>query len=433
VRRGLVALVALLLSVPDLGIAAGDPLRSQQWGWQIIHAQAAWKKARGGGVRVAVVDTGIDLEHPDLVDRLLPGRDFVDTDSPPQDRHGHGTLVAGIIGATADNSIGIAGVAPEVRLIPVRALGADGRGDAGAVADAIDWSVQAGAEVINLSLVDEGQGTTGIGGVFGDHRVANAISRAAEAGAVVVIAAGNDEQGGHAETAYDATDPRVIVVGASTRADKRAAYSNYGEGLDVLAPGGGSADDPGESGCTVNNGIVSTWWSPGASGPRYGASCGTSMATAFVSGIAAMLVDRGLLAEEVVQRIKETAVDLPPKGPDAQSGVGRVDAARALRVKLSSPSPTPKPTKPSAPVVPVRPIQPSVQPTEPPFEQPTKTPSKPPSERPAVPVEGPEEVPTAAPVPASVGVARLLAGLLIALAGVANIRVRASQRSKWMI
>ncbi|MFP5224840.1 MAG: S8 family serine peptidase, partial [Actinomycetota bacterium] len=291
-KRALLALVAFSVSVPHTGFAAGDPLRSQQWGWQKIHSQAAWKKTKGGGVRVAVVDTGIDLEHPDLVDRLLPGRDFVEPGTNPQDRHGHGTLVAGIIGATADNSIGISGVAPEVRLIPVRALGADGRGDAGDVADAIDWSVQAGAEVINLSLVDESGGTTGIGGVFRDRRVENAISRAASKGIVIVIAAGNDDEGGNAQTSYDATDPGVIVVGASTRADRRAAYSNYGSGLDILAPGGGSASDPGESGCTVDNGIVSTWWSPGSSGPRYGASCGTSMATAFVSGVAAMLVER---------------------------------------------------------------------------------------------------------------------------------------------
>ncbi|MFP5224975.1 MAG: S8 family serine peptidase, partial [Actinomycetota bacterium] len=184
----------------------------------------------------------------------------------------------------------------------------------------------------------------------------------------------------------------------------------------------------------VDNGIVSTWWSPGSSGPRYGASCGTSMATAFVSGVAAMLVERGLDAGEVVERIKQTAVDLPPAGPDPQSGVGRLDAARALRVKLSTPTPTPSRTRPAAPVVPVRPIEPNIQPTDPPFEEPSRPPkTSRPSRGPGPAQNPPSDVPAAAPVSASVGTARLLAGLLIALAGVANIRVRAAQRSKRMI
>lgn len=428
-KRQIAAGVVTLLAVTWVGNAAGDPLRPQQWGWQKVRAEAAWKKTRGGGVRVAIVDTGVDLGHPDLVGRLLPGRDFVDSGTSPQDEHGHGTLVAGIVGATADNSIGVSGIAPEVRLIPVRALGADGRGDAGDVADAIDWSVQAGAEVINLSLVDEGTGVAGIGGVFGDDRVEAAISRAAKGGVVVVIAAGNDPSGGRSTTSFDATDPGVIVVGASTKSDRRAAYSNYGSGLDVLAPGGGSADEPGDPGCTVDNGIVSTWWSSG-SGGRYGASCGTSMATAFVSGIAAMLVDRDLSAPEVVQRIRETAVDLGPPGRDDQHGDGRVDAARALRVKFSSPTPAPRTTTSKVPIIPVRPVVPPALTPTPPGSLPKQTPSR----RRGVPKPGlPAEVPAAAPVAVGVGLARLIAALLIALASVAILRVLGTQRSNRMI
>lgn len=323
-----------ILSPADAASVPNDPYYVVQWGLKKVEAVRAWQVTRGAGSVIAVVDTGVDPGHPDLQGRLLRGRDFADDDNDPRDDNGHGTLVAGIIAATTGNEIGVASLAPEAKILPVRVLGSDGSGTSQDVAAGIRWASSYGADVINLSLAEEGEhGGPGFqlpAGLLNDPSVNQAIVDAAVEGAVVVVAAGNSSTGGTSQTAYDATQPGVVVVGASASDDKRAAYSNYGDGLDLLAPGGGSSTDPSDAGCTRDNSIVSLWWNHATHRSDYGGGCGTSMAVAFASGLAALLHTRGLNNQQIASRMIATAKDLGPAGPDAQTGAGRIDAAAAL-------------------------------------------------------------------------------------------------------
>lgn len=346
-RRLLASLAAVALSVPAALAAAepDDPGFSQQWGLTAMHVPNAWGATRGDGIVVAVVDTGVDATHPDLKGRVLRGRDFVDDDDDAADAKGHGTHVAGTIAATTGNGVGIASVSPGAKILPVRVLGADGEGDPGDVADGIAWAVEHGAKVINLSLAQDDHLPIPGETLLRDTRVDRAIRNAAADGAVVIVAAGNDDEGGKPQTAYDATVSGVLVVGATTRDDERAAYSNYGDGLDVVAPGGGTVNDP--KACADPNWIVSTWWNPQNRKSDYGGGCGTSMAVAHVSGVAALLMARGYSVAGAAKRIVDTAIDVGPAGRDQQTGAGRVDAAAAVGPLTSKPS-APATIKPTA-------------------------------------------------------------------------------------
>ena len=337
-------LVLLGGAAPFAWAAPNDPGWYQQWNLSKIRADKAWPSSKGSGVVVAIVDTGVDLSHPDLKGRLVSGVDLVDGGSP-QDDNGHGTFMAGIVAAATGNGTGVASVAPSAKIMPVKVLDADGVGEPETVADGIRWAVDHGAHVINLSLAE-----TSSGGVklpvdfFANSDLDDAIREAASAGRFVAVAAGNDfsSSGGNAQTAYDAEVAGVLVVGGSTSGDRRAAYSNYGQGLDVLAPGGGSASNPSGSSCQSNDPIVSTWWS-GSS--QYGAGCGTSMAVAHVSGVAALLRAKGYSSTAAASRIIATARDLGASGWDSGTGYGRVDAAAA--VGTASAPPPARPAKPA--------------------------------------------------------------------------------------
>lgn len=341
----LIAVVALIAPAALAAADPDDPGFTQQWGLKTIRVPQAWDATRGNGVVVAVVDTGVDAGHPDLAGRVLAGRDFVDDDDNAADAKGHGTHVAGTIAASTGNGVGIASVAPGVKILPVRVLGADGEGDPGDVADGIDWAVERGARVINLSLAQDDQLPISGEALLRDTRVDRAIRQAASDGAIVIVAAGNDDEGGKPQTAYDATVAGVLVVGATTRADERAAYSNYGDGLDLVAPGGGTAKDP--KVCGDPNWIVSTWWNPQAKKSDYGGGCGTSMAVAHVSGVAALLMARGYSNAGAAKRLMDTAIDLGPSGRDQQTGRGRIDALAAVGPLTSKPSP-PASVKPAS-------------------------------------------------------------------------------------
>jgi subtilisin family serine protease len=350
-RFVLCAISAMLAAAPVAPAAAAapsDPLYELQWGLRKIGASAAWTVTKGRGAVVAVVDTGADYTHPDLTGRLLPGHDFLDGDADATDDNGHGTLIAGIVAAATSNDTGIASVAPSAKILPVRVLGADGTGSSETVAAGIRWAVRRGADVVNLSLAQESSGSLNEQ-LLRDPEVDNAIKAAARGGAVVVIAAGNNPGGGQPDTAYDATTPGVLVVGATTATDARAAYSDYGAGLDLVAPGGGSASNPADAACKQSNAIVSTWWDPKRHQSSYGGGCGTSMSVGFVSGVAALLHARGMNNTQIADRILATARDVGTKGPDDETGAGRLDAARALGAKpraaaAASPALSPKPT-----------------------------------------------------------------------------------------
>jgi serine protease len=340
--------LVLLVGGPAYAAAPNDPGWTTQWHLRTIHVDTAWARTKGSGVIVAVVDTGVDLGHPDLRGRIVSGIDLVDGGSP-DDEQGHGTFMAGIIAANVGNNLGVASVAPLAKIMPVRVLNENGTGEPKKVAEGIRWAADHGADVINLSLAQEPLGGAVVpGNLFGDPAIDQAIEYAAtQRRAFVVAAAGNEfGSGGDSRTSYDATVGGVLVVGASTRTDRRAAYSNYGSGLDVLAPGGGSSSSPSDAACQSNSPVVSTWWD-GSS--KYGQGCGTSMAVAHVSGIGALLMARGSSNTTAANRIKNTAKDLYSSGWDANSGWGRVDAAAA--VGSSGTSAKPKPKSSSRPAV----------------------------------------------------------------------------------
>jgi subtilisin family serine protease len=328
-RSALASFLVVFSILPaPVGAEESDPYLPLQWGLRAIEADAARAVSSGEGIVVAVIDTGVDAAHPDLRGRILNGKDFVDDDDDARDRNGHGTLVAGIVAAATGNGVGVASVAPGVDVLPVRVLDEDGTGSSDDVADGIRWAADRGADIINLSLAQEADSV--LRNLLSDPAVDEAIVDAAARGLLVVVAAGNDPDGGHDRTAYDATQPGVLVVGATIEGDRPAAYSNFGEGLDLVAPGGGSATDPTDGACSRSNGVVSTWWNPETGRSAYGAGCGTSMSVGFVSGVGAMLMSSGMDNLEAAKRILATAADLGPAGPDDRTGVGRLDARRAL-------------------------------------------------------------------------------------------------------
>lgn len=315
------AALAVLIATAVAALASEDPYRPQQWGLERVGAPEAWARTVGAQVVVAVLDTGVDLGHPDLRERLFTdaqgrvvGRDFVDDDDDPQDENGHGTMVAGIALATADNGEGIAGTAPGALLMPVRVLAADGSGRHSDLDRGIRWAVDAGADVINLSLERADEPPT-IDRALGDLTApVSAVRYAWDRGVVVVAAAGNS---GNDATDYPEDSP-VLLVGASDREDRKTGFSDAGRSDSVVAPG-------------VD--IVSTWCDPQdgecSTDRRYGVASGTSFAAPFVTGAVALLRAQGLDHRQTVERIRETARDLGESGPDRDTGFGLVDVAAA--------------------------------------------------------------------------------------------------------
>ncbi|MFC9773299.1 MULTISPECIES: S8 family peptidase, partial [unclassified Pseudarthrobacter] len=333
-----------------------DPFYPLQWDmWEEtggMHMPEAWSVSKGAGVTVAVIDTGI-TSHSDLNANVLPGYDMISNayrardadgrDSNPQDEGDwtsdgmcgsglaggysswHGTHVAGTVAAIADNGQGVSGVAPQAKILPVRALGVCG-GYTSDIADSIIWSAggevpgvpanKNPARVINLSL----GGSNLCSSTYQD-----AIDFAVNAGAAVVVAAGNSSRPA-ADTA-PANCNNVIAVAASTRFGDRAPYSNYGTTVDVSAPGGDMSQ-------SVQNGIASTL-NNGAYGPvaeNYVYSQGTSMAAPHVAGLAALMFSsaEGLSPAMVEDRLKRTA--RPILSCYEGCGAGLVNAAKALGV-----------------------------------------------------------------------------------------------------
>lgn len=237
-----------------------DPGWNQQYGPSKMQCPAAWDIESGDPtVVIAIVDTGIDLSHPDLSGKLVPGYDFVNQDANPQDDQGHGTHCAGIAAASTNNGIGVAGIASNCKLMPVKVLDSGGSGYLSDVADGITWAVQNGAKVVSLSL----------GGSSGSQALSDAIDYAWNNGAVVVAAAGNN---GWTSPAYPAYYANAIAVASTDQIDQRSSFSNYGSWVDVAAPG---------------SSIYSTFLGGG-----YGYMSGTSMACPGVAGLAGLVFSR---------------------------------------------------------------------------------------------------------------------------------------------
>jgi subtilisin family serine protease len=310
-RCGIAAVLCAALLPVTAHAASNDPLRSHQWGLDMIHADEAHLVTTGAGATVAVVDTGIDAAHPDLAGRIGPGFDFVDGDSTPQDGNGHGTHVSGIVAADANNGIGVDSVAPGASIMPVRVLDNSGSGSDADVSKGIDWATDHGADVINLSL----GGTIPTSGLGLQDDMTAAVQRAVDHGVVVVAAAGND---GLPFCENNSLAGKVLCVGAVDKRGNRSFYSSFGSGLSLVAPGG--SDMPG-----TDEDVLSTWNDGG-----YQELAGTSQATPHVSGVAALLVSLGVRGQAAVQRILATATDLGTPGPDVQFGAGLVNAQAAV-------------------------------------------------------------------------------------------------------
>lgn len=366
-RRVPTILIAAALATASLGASGqGDPLRDRQYGLDAIGAPDAWQVSRGAGQVIAIVDTGIHLEHPDLASKLLRDRDgavvgfdAVDGRSP-EDGNGHGTLVAGTAAAAADNGIGIASVAPEARLMPIRVLNEGGGGTMADVDRGIRWAVDNGADVINLSL----ERAVPVAGQLLSGSLDAAVRYAWERGVVVVAAAGNS---GTPFTDYAASTP-VLLVGATDARDRQTAYSDSGRRDMVLAPG---AD------------IVSTACDPcGPSGTAsYASASGTSFAAPHVAGAVAVLLAQGRSPTEAVTVLRDTAVPVPRPATSLQQGHGRIDLAAAVAQprtpSRSAPSPSaPGPRTTAAPGPEPAPARPGTEAADP-SPSPDRTPEPP--------------------------------------------------------
>ncbi len=279
--------------------ALGDPVA--QWGLDAIGAPVTWSRTTGESVVVAIVDTGVDASHEDLVGHVLPGRDLTTrvVASADTDPNGHGTHLAGIVGATAGNGLGGSGVAPGVTILPVRVLDATGAGFSSQVAAGIVWAADNGADIINLSL----------GGPVRSQAQAEAVAYAVSKGVLVVAAAGNDHPTDAAQ--YPAALPDVVAVGALTPSGEPASFSTRGDYVDLAAPG--------------------TLISSTVPGNQYAAYSGTSMAAPFVSGVAALLDALHPMAPaDLTALLQSTAVDVADPGPDTATGAGLVSASAAV-------------------------------------------------------------------------------------------------------
>lgn len=294
------------VSLAATSVAATDPLRSEQWALGNLGIESAWTRSRGAQVDIAVIDTGVAATHPDLRGKVcsgvayLGGNGVAQTGKGATDPHGHGTHVAGIAAASAGDGVGIAGVAPDARIMAIRVMDAQGRGHTADVARGITWAVDHGAEVINLSL--GGPDTPSM-------RIA--VEYALSNGVVVVAAAGNDGAGLN-DPSYPAAYDGAIAVASYDRNGTVSSFSTRGAYVDVAAPGSWILS-------TLNTG-------------SWGRMSGTSMATPHVAGIAALLIAQqpNRTPAQVRERLESTAVDAGDPGPDPAYGVGRVRPVAAL-------------------------------------------------------------------------------------------------------
>ena len=297
-RMRSVAFVELdILASPS--VTFNDPSASSQWHLAKMHIPEAQDTTTGTNIKVAVLDTGIYAAHPDLSSRLsLPGYNAVDGGTDTSDIYGHGTMVAGVIAAVANNGIGVVGIAPDVTVLPVRVTN---RSDALAscydISRGVVWAADHGAKVANASY-----------GVMGCQTLYNAGQYLMQKGGVLTVSAGNENKD------YKLADtPYVITVAATTSSDTKASFSNYGNMVDITAPGA-------EILTTLRSG-------------SYGPVSGTSFSSPATAGVIALLFasNPSLTPTQIERILEKSSVDLGKAGWDPYFGYGRVDALSALR------------------------------------------------------------------------------------------------------
>ncbi len=291
--------------VESVILAAAETI---DWGLELFSIPALWKQTQGKGIKVAVLDTGIDFQHPDLAEAILDSKDFTKSRSGASDVQGHGTHVAGIIAARKD-SRGVVGVSPMAQLLIGKVLGDNGSGSAESVTNGIRWAIEKKANIISMSL-----GTS-----VPDEGIHNAIKDAVKENIFVICAAGNS--GPQLDTVdYPGAFPETIAVGAIDREKTVPRFSSRGQQVDIVAPG---------------DNILSTY------PPRnFATLSGTSMATPFVSGIVALMLSKHReyggstpvnTQEQLVEHLRKTAIDMGPLGFDPHYGFGLINPEELLR------------------------------------------------------------------------------------------------------
>ncbi|MBO8171317.1 MAG: peptidase S8 [Bacillaceae bacterium] len=272
-----------------------------QWNLDMLGLEKGWELSGGSEVIVAVVDTGVDLDHSDFSGQLVTGHNILFDNDQADDDNGHGTHVAGVVAAATNNYLGVAGISWNSKIMPVKGIGGDGTGSAFDIANGIIWATDRGADVINLS----------VGNYTPSQVLHDAIRYAFERDVVLVAASGNDNT---SQPGYPAAYPEVLAVGAVNYLSQRANFSNYGDYLDVVAPG---VDIP------------STYIND-----QYASLSGTSMASPHVAGLAALIRSRApnLSNQEVMDIIRDTATDLGSVGKDPYYGYGLIDGYKALNL-----------------------------------------------------------------------------------------------------
>lgn len=316
----------ILSNTPD------DPLYPFQWHLEDINVEGAWDTADGGGVVVAVIDTGVafadasngpfrrveDLE----ASRLVPGYDFVSDDDQPHDEHGHGTHVAGSVAQTTDNGYGGAGVAPNALIMPIRVLDRSGRGNTADIAESIRWAADNGADVINMSL----------GGPLPSRIMQDAVAYAHRKGVTVIAAAGNS---GWSMPSYPAAYRNVVAVAATQYDRTTTFYSNYGRYIDIAAPGGNTRVDQNNDG-RPDGVLQETLTRENPAEHEFALYMGTSMASPHVAGVAALIHQMGITHPERVEAVltESASRDVPDYQRD-RYGAGLLDAKASVNTVLT--------------------------------------------------------------------------------------------------
>ena len=291
-----------LSPAPDAGAQPGKSVANPEipWGVARLNAPQAWDRGQGRGVRVAVIDTGVDCTHPDLQCDFASGVNILAPGTDPMDDNEHGTHVSGTIAARQDGQ-GVVGVAPKATIVPVKVLDKDGAGSLSDIVKGINWATKNNVDVINMSL----------GGDAGNAALQRAVSKALAAGVVIVAAAGNSGPGPDT-VGYPGGYPGVIAVAASDSADAVAKFSSRGSAVALIAPG-------------VD--IKST-----VPGGGYATHSGTSMASPHVAGLAALAIERGArgpsgVREALLGTTKKICSAAACPGPTEQ-GSGIPDASK---------------------------------------------------------------------------------------------------------
>lgn len=290
--------------------APNDPDYVKQWNLRSINVESAWEETKGAGMTVAVIDTGVTVV-PDLEQtKFVKGYDFVNDKEEATDDNGHGTHVAGTIAQSTNNNYGVAGVAYEASIMPLKVLSGYGGGTVADIAEAIRFAADNGADVINLSL----------GGAGESQVLEEAVNYAYNKGVVVVAAAGNEN---HNSASYPARYPHVISVAATGPSGEKAPYSNFGAGVDISAPGG-----------SENGQILQETIDPETGASMFAGFQGTSMASPHVAAVAALVKASGVETPDEIREVLIQSVRKVQEDPLNHFGAGHLDAAGAVKLAL---------------------------------------------------------------------------------------------------